>query len=69
MACIHLTQLYQLCEKHQLQFSSSHLVRIICKECGSEDVCPSMLTNADLQDDVEPSPDTAPQDPQAPKRS
>lgn len=43
MACTHLTQLYKLCQENKLSFSSSDLVRIVCKECESEEVCPSAL--------------------------
>ncbi len=48
MACIHLQQLYQLCQKHDLHFSSSDLVRIICKECDSEETCPTLLTEISI---------------------
>ncbi len=44
MACTHLKELYQLCQTHGLEFSSLDLVRIVCKECGSEETCPSNLT-------------------------
>ncbi|MCA9259124.1 MAG: hypothetical protein KDA61_07990 [Planctomycetales bacterium] len=45
MACIHLQKLYQLCQEHELKIevSSSDLVRIVCKECGAQDVCPTAL--------------------------
>lgn len=43
MACVHLKQLYQLCQEHELRFSSSDLVRIVCKECEAEETCPSAL--------------------------
>ena len=47
MPCVHLQKLYQLCQDHELRFqlSSSDLVRIVCRECGSHDVCPSVLTD------------------------
>lgn len=45
MTCVHLKQLYQLCQENDLRFSSSDLVRIICHECGFEEVCPSVLTD------------------------
>lgn len=49
MACVHLQKLYALCQEHELRFhvASSDLVRIVCRECGSQDVCPSNLTESD----------------------
>ena len=43
MTCVHLQQLYGLCQEHDLKFSSSDLVHIICKQCQREEVCPSVL--------------------------
>ena len=43
MACRHLTALYELCQTHGLKLSSSDLIRIMCLECGTEEVCPSVL--------------------------
>jgi hypothetical protein len=43
MPCIHLRQLYELCDENKLHFSSSDLVRIICKQCEKEEVCPAVL--------------------------
>ena len=47
MVCIHLKELYRLCQQHELRFqlSSSDLVRIVCHECGEHEVCPSVLTD------------------------
>ena len=46
MACIHLQKLYALCQEHELRFhvASSDLVRIVCRECDSQEVCPSNFT-------------------------
>jgi hypothetical protein len=41
--CIHLKQLYQLCQDSQLRLSSSDLIHVICKQCQKEEVCPSVL--------------------------
>ncbi len=49
MACVHLQELFQLCEKHDMRVSSSDLVRIVCHECNSEEVCPSAITSYDDQ--------------------
>ena len=45
MTCVHLKRLYQLCQQQSLRFSSAELVRIVCKECGMEEVCPSTLAD------------------------
>ena len=45
MTCVHLQELYQLCQDHDLRFSGSDLVRIVCRECGAAEVCPSVLTD------------------------
>ena len=45
MTCVHLKALYQLCHEHDLRFSGTDLVRIYCRECNAEEVCPSVLTD------------------------
>jgi hypothetical protein len=45
MTCVHLQQLYRLCRDHDLKLGSSDLIRIVCNQCGVQDVCPSMLTD------------------------
>jgi hypothetical protein len=45
MACVHLQQLIQLCEDQELRLSSSDLIRMVCTQCGEQEVCPSMLTD------------------------
>lgn len=47
MPCEHLIELYELCEKHSLQIASSDAVRIVCKQCAEQDVCPSSLTDGE----------------------
>jgi len=42
MPCEHLKQLYDLCNKHELQLSSSDLIRIMCPHCQVEEICPSV---------------------------
>jgi hypothetical protein len=57
MTCVHLQQLYDLCQKQSLRFSSSDLLHIVCKQCEREQVCPSVLwdeyedKNSDLATD------------------
>lgn len=43
MACVHLQELYYLCQQNDLKLSSSDLIHIVCKICNKEEVCPSML--------------------------
>ncbi len=45
MPCVHLKQLYDLCEKHQLRVSASELVQVVCTQCGEREVCPSVYTD------------------------
>lgn len=44
MTCKHLKDLYAMCERHQLRLSSGELIRIVCSQCGVEEVCPSVLS-------------------------
>lgn len=41
--CMHLQQLYALCEQHGLKLSSSEVIRLVCPSCGLEDCCPDNL--------------------------
>lgn len=43
MTCIHLQELYQLCQQNDLKLSSSDLIHIVCNQCDKEEVCPSTL--------------------------
>lgn len=43
MPCVHLKELYQLCQDQKLQLSSSDLIHIVCQQCEREEVCPSGL--------------------------
>lgn len=43
MTCVHLRELFQLCEQNDLKLGGSDLVRIVCKQCDEQEVCPSML--------------------------
>ena len=43
MTCKHLKDLYEICQTHRLKLSSSDLIRIVCPQCGIEEVCPSVL--------------------------
>ena len=43
MACVHLRQLYKLCQEQHLKFSGSDLIHMVCNQCGEQEVCPSTL--------------------------
>jgi hypothetical protein len=43
MPCTHIKHLYDYCRTHDLKLSSSDLIRIVCPQCGVEEVCPSLL--------------------------
>ena len=45
MTCVHLKELYQLCQENNLRFSGSDFVHIVRRECGEQEVCPSVLTD------------------------
>jgi hypothetical protein len=45
MTCVHLQQLYHLCQQHDLKLGGSDLIHIVCNQCGVQDVCPSMLSD------------------------
>ena len=44
MPCTHLKHLYEYCRTHDLSLSSSDLIRIVCPQCGVDEVCPSLIT-------------------------
>ena len=43
MSCVHLKQLYDLCVEQDLKIGGTDLVRFVCKQCGQEEVCPTLL--------------------------
>lgn len=43
MICNHLKELFQFCKEHDVRLSSTDLVRVVCKQCGIQEVCPSAL--------------------------
>ena len=43
MSCVHLKKLFDLCAQEDLKIGGTDLVRIVCKQCGEQEVCPSML--------------------------
>lgn len=43
MTCTHLQQLYKLCREYDLKLGGSDLIRVVCPQCGAQEVCPSNL--------------------------
>ncbi len=43
MPCEHLKKLYELCVTEELRLGGADLVRIVCKQCDEQEVCPSVL--------------------------
>ncbi len=43
MACVHLQQLYKLCQEQSLKLGGADLIRVVCNQCGEQEVCPSTL--------------------------
>ena len=42
MPCVHLRELYSVCQSHDLKLSSGDLIRIVCPQCGVVETCPSV---------------------------
>lgn len=47
MPCVHLKELYELCEKNELRIASPDTIRIVCRQCEEQEVCPTLLTDGD----------------------
>lgn len=47
MSCVHLQQLFKLCQEQQLKLGGSDLIRVVCHQCGDHEVCPSALVEVD----------------------
>jgi len=43
MPCVHLRQLIQLCEDHQLKIGGTDMIHFVCEQCGVQEKCPDML--------------------------
>jgi len=43
MTCVHLQQLFRLCKENDLKIASSDLIRVVCRQCNEQEVCPAML--------------------------
>lgn len=47
MPCVHLRELYELCEKHDLRIASPDAIRVVCRQCHEQEVCPTSLTDGE----------------------
>ena len=61
MTCVHLKELFKVCETHDLKLTSTDLVRIICPQCNLEEVCPSVYSvEYDQRQSLRPASEEAP---------
>jgi hypothetical protein len=69
MTCVHLRQLYQLCQQQGLRLSGSDLIHIVCEQCGVQEECPAVLMDEyDAKHGREqPSPPPPPSPPNSPR--
>jgi hypothetical protein len=58
MTCVHLRQLYKLCQEQDLKLGGSDLIRVVCHQCGEQEVCPSTLMDEYDSKRSEPAVDT-----------
>lgn len=54
MVCEHLRELYRLCQDQHLRLGGADLIRVVCMQCGQQDVCPAVLM--DEYDEATPGP-------------
>ncbi|QDS91873.1 hypothetical protein FF011L_06090 [Roseimaritima multifibrata] len=47
MPCQHLQELFDLCKKHDLHIAGRDAVKIVCRQCEQQEVCPSSLTDGE----------------------
>ena len=47
MPCEHLKELFDLCQKHDLHIAGRDAVKVVCRQCEQQEVCPSSLTDGD----------------------
>ena len=43
MSCAHLKKLFDMCRQEDIKIGGTDMVRIVCNQCGAEEVCPTML--------------------------
>ena len=47
MPCQHLQELFDLCKKHDLHIAGRDAVKVVCRQCEQQEVCPSSLTDGE----------------------
>ena len=60
MTCVHLQQLFKLCQDQKLKLGGSDLIRVVCHQCGLQEVCPSTLMDEYDAKQSQPVIDTKP---------
>ena len=60
MTCVHLQQLFKLCRDQRLTLGGSDLIRVVCHQCGLQEVCPSTLMDEYDAKQPQPAIDTKP---------
>jgi len=61
MACVHLQELFQLCQNHDLKVSGADLVHFVCEKCNRQEVCPmSMMERQEEMECLEASAQLSP---------
>jgi hypothetical protein len=60
MTCVHLQQLYKLCQELDLKLSGSDLIRVVCHQCIEQEACPSTLMDEYDAKQSQPAIDTKP---------
>ena len=61
MPCVHLRELIQLCEDHDIKVGGSDVVHLVCKQCGQQEVCPDvMIDEYDARSEQDSSDEAAP---------
>jgi len=43
MSCAHLKKLFDMCRQEDIKIGGTDVVRIVCNQCGAEEVCPTMM--------------------------
>ena len=45
MVCEHLQEFFEVCDKHGLQIASPDAIKIVCRQCEQQQVCPTSRTD------------------------
>lgn len=69
MPCEHLQALFELCEKHDLHIASQDAIKVVCRQCHQQEVCPTSLTDGDQVLTIGLEKDAPSDEPSEPKPS